>query len=449
MRSSAVSSDTLRGHVRRIGSPRPQPMRPRQPVPSALLRTMAAALFVAASMTACAAQPVFKPSNPAPAVIGASSGPPELGIDWARAKPVERPADFNFATAPPPFNGGAGHPLHNPGQAMMADVVEVPDRGFVSVGYAYPGWRPVAWTSPDGIEWAVHPMGTTDFTFPVSLVTLADGTLVAVGRSGPRPVAWTSPDGLTWAEHPVSILGDGTVAERMTSVMSIDNGLLAGGSVGPELGERHARFWRSTDGVTWVPSPDDADAFAEAEVRALTRLGDGFVAIGLIGSAQETVGSVAWLSRDGETWERVDDAALATGKTLALSTAPWGGVVAVGSEFDRREAAVWSSSDGRRWTKAPSEASRRGGNGYAWMTDIVPIGDLLIAIGDYQDLQRPTALSWVSRDGKAWTEARAAPVQQGAEFYAVVGGGPGLIAVGSYGSPDDYIPTVWLSPGRE
>jgi hypothetical protein len=332
---------------------------------------------------------------------------------------------------------------------MMADVIGVPGHGFVSVGYAYPGWHPVAWTSPDGVHWSIRVVGTTEFTFPVALAVGPDGTIVAVGRSGSKPVAWTSSDaGVSWSEHAVSILGDGTVAERMTTVIATADGFVAGGSVGPELAERHARFWRSSDGATWRPSPDDATAFANAEVRAIASLGDDLIAIGVVGSAQGVTGSVAWTSRDGGTWTRIDDPALSSGKAVAIGAAPWGGLVAVGSDVDRRGAIAWSSTDGRVWTKAPDEESRRGGNGYAWMTDVVPVGDLLVAIGDYQDLQRPTALSWVSRDGQHWTQARAAPVQQQGEFYAVVVGGPGVIAVGSYGSPDDYIPTVWLSPGR-
>lgn len=332
----------------------------------------------------------------------------------------------------------------------MADVVGVPGNGFSAVGYAYPGWHPVAWTSPDADHWSIRPMGVTEFTFPVALAVGHDGTIVAVGRSGSRPVAWTSSDGgATWTEHEVPILGDGKVAERMTSVVATSDGFVAGGSVGPELFERHARFWRSRDGAIWQPSPDDATAFADAEVRSFTASGDDLVAVGLIGSAQDITGSVAWMSRDGEAWTRIDDPALATGRAVALTPAPWGGLVAVGTDADRRQAMVWASKDGRVWSKAPDEVSRRGGaNGFAWMTDVVPVGDQLVAIGDYQDLQRGTGISWVSRDGQHWTQSRSAPVQQQAEFYAVVVGGPGLVVVGAYGAPDDYIPTVWFSPGR-
>jgi hypothetical protein len=82
------------------------------------------------------------------------------------------------------------------------------------------------------------------------------------------------------------------------------------------------------------------------------------------------------------------------------------------------------------------------------MTDVAVIGDAVIAIGDYQPLQRGTATSWVSGDGIRWERARSAPVQEQAEFYAVTAGGPGVIAVGAFGGPDSYAPRVWLSPGR-
>jgi hypothetical protein len=82
------------------------------------------------------------------------------------------------------------------------------------------------------------------------------------------------------------------------------------------------------------------------------------------------------------------------------------------------------------------------------MTDVVAIGDSVIAVGDFQGLQRGTATSWVSGDGLHWDRARTAPVQEQGEFYAITPGGPGAIVVGSFGAPDSYVPTVWLSPGR-
>ena len=346
---------------------------------------------------ACGAtdQPTSGPSGSP--VSAQPSGPPVLGVDWARAVSVERPVNFEADPSASAYTGT--HPiLRIPGQATMADVVGLPDGGFAAVGYEPPGWVPAAWTSADGANWSIHEMGTTGFTFPVALALGADGTLVAVGRSGQAPTAWTSVDGISWEQHSVPVPGDSGVAERMTTVVAGKRGYVAGGSVGPELFERHARFWTSADGIDWQPVPDDPAAFATAEVRAITTFGDGFVA--------------------------------------------------VGSDLDRREAVAWTSADGRSWTRAPVEASRQWPGGYVWMTDVVAIGDTVIAIGEDQGLQRGTATSWVSRDGLRWDRARTAPVQEQGEFYAITPGGPGAIVVGSFGAPDSYVPTVWLSPGR-
>jgi hypothetical protein len=357
---------------------------------------------------------------------------------------VEAPKNY---AADPSYNGV--HPmLRIPGQAMIADVAPLPRGGFVAVGYVPPDWIPAAWTSPDGLTWSLHFVGTAEFTFPVSLAVGADGTIVAAGRSGTLPVAWTSTDGVTWQERSVLVLGADGTAERMTTIVADDHGYLAGGSLGPELFERHARFWTSTDGATWQPVPDDAAAFANAEVRSIARFGDGYVAVGVVGPAQHPTAAVAWTSPEGTRWTRIDDPSFVDGIAVAVAPAPFGGLVAVGSDVGRRNAVAWTSADGRRWTRAPDEASREHSGGFAWMTDVTAIGDALIAVGEYQGLQRGTAISWVSHNGLKWDQARSAPVQEQGEFYAITPGGPGAIVVGSFGAPDSYVPTIWLSPGR-
>ncbi len=372
------------------------------------------------------------------------SGPPVLGIDWVKAPSVEVPQNY----APDPSYNGVHPMLRIPGQAMIADVTPLAHGGFVAVGYVPPDWIPAAWTSPDGLTWSLHFLGTSAFTFPVSMAVGDDGTVVAVGRSGQTPDSWTSADGATWRERLVALPPGVRVAERMTTVAVGAHGYVAGGSAGPELFERQARFWTSGDGATWEPVPDEPEAFANAEVRSITRFGDEFVAVGVVGTAQHPTAAIAWTSSDGRSWTRVDDPAFADGVAVSVLALPSGGLVAVGSDVARHEATAWTSPDGRRWTRAPNEASREHSGGYAWMTDVVAIGDGLIAVGEYQGLQRGTAISWVSRDGLTWEQARSAPVQEQGEFYAITPGGPGAIVVGSFGAPDSYVPTIWLSPGR-
>lgn len=402
------------------------------------------AITVAANGCGVTALPTGGPTTSP--VASAAMGPPAIGIDWAKAASVEGPANYE-ESVPPTYSGT--HPiLRIAGQATMSDVTSLPGAGYVAVGYVPPDWQPVAWTSPDGSTWSIHTMGRTDFTFPVALAGGVGGTVVAVGRSRAAPAAWTTVDGVAWQQHVVPTLSDGDVPERLTSIAAGDHGYVAGGSAGPELFDRHARFWTSADGVEWKPVPDDPSAFANAEVRAIARFGDGFVAVGVVGTVQEPTGAVAWTSPDGETWARVDDPSFENGVAVAVVEAPPGGLVAVGSDVDRREAVAWTSADGRRWAKSPSEASREHSGGYAWMTDALSVDGLVIAIGEDQGLQRGTATSWVSRDGDTWVQAKTAPVQEQGEFYAIAQGGPGAIAVGSFGAPDSYVPIVWLTPGR-
>lgn len=380
------------------------------------------------------------------AVVPQPSAAPQLGIDWGRVASVERPANYE-ETVSPSYVGK--HPiLRIGGQASPVDLTGLPGGGFVAVGYAPPDWVPFAWTSADGDRWSIHPMGSTEFTFPVAVATGANGTVVAVGRSGREPVAWTTRDGANWDRHGVAVLDVDGVAERMTAVAAGPSGFVAGGSAGPELSDRHARFWRSADGITWEPVADDADAFANAEVRSITALQAGFVAVGVVGSVQDPTGAVAWTSPDGVSWTRIDDPSFIGGVAVSVAPAPFGGLVAVGSLVDRRSALAWVSPDGRSWTRSPSAPSLEHSGGFAWMTDVVGIGDVVIAVGDVQGLQRGTAESWVSRDGLTWTMSNSAPVQEGAEFYAIAIGASGALAVGAFGAPDSYVPEVWGTPGR-
>lgn len=385
------------------------------------------------------------------AACGATSSPspaPVLGIDWGRVASVERPRVYEETVAP---SYAAAHPiLRIAGQAMMTDLVARSGGGYAAIGYVPPDWHPTGWTSEDGSSWILRPIEDTAFTFPIALARGgADGTLVAVGRSGSRPVAWTSPDGVIWTRQEVPTLGTDGTAERMTSVVAGPNGFVAGGSVGPELFDRRARFWTSPDGVTWTPVPDDPAGFADAEVRSIAVLANGgLVAVGVVGPAQHPTGSVAWVSSDGSGWRRVDAAAFAGGLAVSVIEGGSVGLVAVGWDLDRRNAVTWTSVAGLGWTRAPDETSRQHSGGYAWMTDVSLVGDELIAVGDLQGLQRGTATAWTSRDGATWQQSRSAPVQEGAEFYAIIPGGPGALVVGAFGAPDSYVPEVWQTPAR-
>jgi hypothetical protein len=404
------------------------------------IATVLAALMVSTALASCG------PSTPPPGASTRSSSPAVLGIDWDHAASVERPV--NYEATLNPSEKIPEHPiLRIPGQAIMADVAAATGGSLVAVGYIPPDFTAAAWMSGDGSTWSLHSIDTTAFTFAVGVAVNVSGTIVAVGRARGEPVAWTSADGSAWERHSAPVL-DPRTFERITTVIATDNGFVAGGSAGPELSDRHARFWTSTDGRTWEAVADDPAAFGNAEVRAITRRGTTLVAIGEVGSAQAPKSAVAWLSSDGARWTRVDDPAFAGGVAASVVAAPFGGFLAVGYDIDRHNALVWTSRDGRQWNRVAQDPSRSRNPGFVWMTDAATIADAVVATGGVQPNQRGTAMSWVSRDGTHWQQSNVAPVQEQGEFYAITPGGPGAVVVGAFGGPDSYVPTVWLSPAR-
>ena len=377
--------------------------------------------------------------------------PPVPGLSWAKAPEVPRPDDaFALPSALPTGPSGpgtAGHPGHFAGQAIVDDVASNGGR-LAAVGYVglRGVWTAIGWTSTDAQRWTLTTIDAAPASLAVTIAAVpATGGFIAGGRVERAPAIWTSADGTTWLRQAVPTLSDGTEWERVTTVLPTSDGFLVGGSVGPELGERRARFWRSTDGSSWEPIPDDP-AFAGAEVADIVTIDGRFVAIGKLGTGQRWTGSIAWVSVDGLMWKRIDGSGLASGIASALAPAPDGGLIAVGSDLDEREALVWNSADGSLWQTAPGEASRRYNGEKIRMTDVTAVGGGgLVAVGNYVGVQYGTATSWVSADGLSWRRAGDYPALGQGEMLAVTRGGPGLVAVGSFGAPDNYIPTIWLA----
>jgi hypothetical protein len=378
-----------------------------------------------------------------------------MGLGWTRAEEVERPLDA-FAVDPNPSSGPAdpgtaGHPGHFPGQAIVMDVVESLD-GFVAVGFVGSEWRPIAWRSRDAHHWTLAEIGRptpAEAAFAVAAAALPGGEVLAIGRAGKRPAVWRTVDGgTTWSHTEPPVLGQPDDWERMTAVAAAGEVVVAGGSVGPELLERTARFWISADGgASWETTPDIEGAEG-TEVSAILSIGVGWLALGRTGDGQRTTGTFVWQSADGRSWARIDATSLEGAWARAVARRADGSLVAVGTDLEEREAVTWTAGhEGTVWIRARAEESRLYGDGdKIRMMDVVEIDGELVAVGNVVSLQYGQGMGWTSTDGRSWVRSPNQPSLGQGEPLAVIGAGSEAIAVGSAGAPDNYIPRVWLSP---
>jgi hypothetical protein len=118
------------------------------------------------------------------------------------------------------------------------------------------------------------------------------------------------------------------------------------------------------------------------------------------------------------------------------------GLVAVGDDLEAEGAAVWTSPDGRQWSRVDHDEAVFGGPGDQWMTSVARGGPGLVAVG--LDVGAPV---WTSPDGRQWSRVdHEGEVFDGSVMTSVARGGPGLVAVGRH----QQAAAVWTSPdGRQ
>lgn len=293
------------------------------------------------------------------------------------------------------------------------------------------------WMSRDGSVWSVTNLpggGRGD----QSVTSVAGGPLgfVAAGADGAVPAVWWSPDGFTWTRS----VGAFEPADRIEAVAVGARGVVAVGTIttGDDV---DGAVWFSTDGISWRAVPLGAAGFTgrtEQAVHAVTATSGGFVAVGDDDAGERRV-AVVWTSADGVTWQRQpaspDMAELPgsedTEGVSARSVAGPGPVVAVGGGFGLQ---VWTSPDGRRWTRddPPVTGSRT---------------DNALVAGDGSAVLIASAGSlWFRRAGGRWadvgSDASAFPrSSESSTISLMVRVGDRLVAYGR----DDGDKAVWFS----
>jgi hypothetical protein len=372
-------------------------------------------------------------------------GPP--GLDWTVAD-VERPAGMEAAppSIAPVTGGGLGHPGHFSGQGDPFDVAAIGER-LVAPGYTFPEFHAVVWSTTDRLHWSLAelPPGRTP-AFGLAIAA-GDRRQAIVGRIGNDAAAWSSSDGQAWEPAEGGSAFVEAPETRMTAIVATPAGFVAGGWAGITNQPGHARFWTSPDGRSWTRLPDQR-AFDDGRVTSIARSATGLVAVGTTGPVGQATGSVAWRSTDGTHWDRVPSSASLSAGAMNGVTGGGPGLVAVGTSIDSDHALAWLSSDGSSWTLAPDQESLTYHGLKITMADVAAGPDgTLVAVGHFLfGEQYGQGTSWTSADGRTWTRAPDLAAYGQGEPGAVIADGSRFVAVGTVGAPDNYIPTVWLSP---
>ncbi len=236
----------------------------------------------------------------------------------------------------------------------------------------------------------------------------------------------------------------------MNSVVASSVGFVAVG-VSVDGSRSDGLVWVSPDGLAWTRILEGQDVFDDVSLYSVTAYGEGLVAVGTDDSGTD-VDAVVWSSDDGLAWDRVSDSDSAlggAGDQIMVSVAPFGGgLVAVGESFtfsQGSEAAVWTSSDGTRWSRVALAGAMFEDS---IMIDVTVFGDLVVAVGVTFSDSGPNAAVWTSTDAINWIRIAQDPSVFGGDgnqtMTSVTSSDSRLVAVG-YDQVGPGDAAVWTS----
>jgi hypothetical protein len=326
---------------------------------------------------------------------GASAGPPATAWTWESVDP-------------------------DPASEAGPRAVTAWDGAYVGVGFGR------AWTSPDGRTWSSSELPEADPGYGWDIVA-TPASLVVLGSSGDRSDTWVSTDGRTWTRSGDPDLGPGGASiDRLTSGPA---GLVA---VGTELagGGQHPMAWWSADGLDWVRT---GDALVGGGARDVASGPSGYVMVGAETVPANDLSKAAfWFSPDGKAWEAIpDDGTRALSEPQAVASTE-DGFVAVGYQgtIGGMGAALspiaWTSRDGRGWTRmeptadmaawpfpGPTPVANEGALWGGVMWDVAKAPSGLLAVGSYwgldPDVEMPEGGHGIAQTGPRGRPRTPAP----------------------------------------
>lgn len=345
-------------------------------------------------------------------------------------------------------------PAAFPPGTELVDVVVTTD-GFVVVGSA--AGRATAWVSPDGRSWVAAPLVDGE---AADVVVVGELGLTAFGRSAGAVSVWHSFDGTAWER----VAGGARVFDRdgdARVVGAYDDGdgfvaLLDRGGV--------AELWRSPDGRTWEPEPEEGAELlpADGPPRPTTLLGTGSTVI-VLGAVDDPDGvdGAVWVSVEAAPFERSSPSEEVFGgdgaQVVTAAVQLGADLVAVGIDTDIEgdvDVVLWSTGSGGGWRRSPvSEGDGLSGPGDQLVADIAPTREGALAVGWESDRSGTRAVAWslvddtdppepTSGEGEVlvWQRVPYAADLGGPgpqQLDAVVAATDGFTAVGSSVRPDD------------
>jgi len=390
------------------------------------LRRSSALLVLVTLIAACSPEPS---DTPAP-----SSGPTPGPTSTPVTSPVVSPSD-NPSLAPAAWTEAFSSEL-----SVLDDVVAGP-LGLIAVGCVTDAdgncVRALLLTSSDGASWTqVDVAGAADTL--ISRVRWVGDRLFALGYRIDNQaltvdsVVWGSLDGLSWSGIPSASVRSRVINDVIDSPV----GTLAFGINAPYASE-------GSGVVVWDVAPDGS--FGKPRdvrptdgpdyVAGATWTGDRFLAWGLRGPLGEVRSSILMTSLDGKVWTVLPEIPAFRDSSVTQLIAVGDRLVAVGftGTSQLTSPRAWTSVDGTTWEAAevPPDSGA--------MYTVTVEGSQLVARGREPAVTEERSVTWTSIDGEVWTRLPAGENMPDLTGFSALSraevGGRACVAGTFYGEP--------------
>jgi hypothetical protein len=281
--------------------------------------------------------------NSPPATVLGSPTPAASGVAVGTHGPTTPAATSPTSTRPAPSSAPPTEWGSTFVSSQLRDIA-ITGRGYVVVGDDRRGG--VVWSSINGRDWQVDDDSLIFDRVHLAAIAANSHLTAIVGCDEPAG-ACTGPAAWIWSGAWHRVAGNPFGATTLLDVAATSDAIVILGA----SANGSSRLWSSTDGKTWTAMPlpvqtGDKIAGVAADGNRLLAVGRG-----------ANLAAVAWVTTDRATWARHE---LAT-KATALTAVGFHGTFVVGGGLVTQEAsgpddpesddpAVWTSTDGARWT---------------------------------------------------------------------------------------------------